>query len=75
MRVAAVGIPREASDMLGTGERYGVEPPIRYYQRLLARDKVDEATARRGAATLAILLLAACPGLTLLATSRTPLTG
>ena len=40
LRTAAVGIPREASDLLGTGERYGVEPPIRYWQAI-----ADRATA------------------------------
>ena len=40
LRIAAVGIPREASDLLGTGERYGVEPPIRYWQAI-----ADQATA------------------------------
>jgi 4-amino-4-deoxy-L-arabinose transferase-like glycosyltransferase len=40
LRISAVGIPREASDLLGTGERYGVEPPIRYWQAIS-----DRATA------------------------------
>jgi hypothetical protein len=34
LRQAAAGIPREASELLGTGERYGVELPIRFWQAL-----------------------------------------
>jgi 4-amino-4-deoxy-L-arabinose transferase-like glycosyltransferase len=34
LRSAALIIPREASNLLGTGERYGVEPPIRYWQAI-----------------------------------------
>ncbi|MCC6175028.1 MAG: glycosyltransferase family 39 protein [Chloroflexi bacterium] len=34
LRQAALGVPREASEQLGTGERYGVEPPIRYWQAI-----------------------------------------
>ncbi|MCC7371068.1 MAG: glycosyltransferase family 39 protein [Chloroflexi bacterium] len=45
LRVAAVDVPREASELLGTGERYGVEPPIRYWQAL-----ADRAIAAAGAA-------------------------
>jgi hypothetical protein len=45
LRSAAAGIPREASDLLGTGERYGVEPPIRYWQAI-----ADRATAEAAAA-------------------------
>ncbi len=37
LRAAAVALPREASDVLGTGERYGIEPPIRYWQALADR--------------------------------------
>lgn len=37
VRLAAATLPREASDLLGTGERYGVEPPIRYWQALADR--------------------------------------
>ena len=37
LRFTAVGLPREASDLLGTGERYGVEPPIRYWQAITDR--------------------------------------
>ena len=44
LRFAAVSIPREASDLLGTGERYGVEPPIRYWQAI-----ADRAIAEAGA--------------------------
>lgn len=44
LRFAAVGVPREASDLLGTGERYGVEPPIRYWQAIADR-AVAEASA------------------------------
>ena len=44
LRFAAVGIPREASDLLGTGERYGVEPPIRYWQAIADR-AIAEARA------------------------------
>ena len=44
LRFAAVGIPREASDLLGTGERYGVEPPIRYWQAI-ADQAIAEARA------------------------------
>jgi len=39
-----VGIPREASDLLGTGERYGIEPPIRYWQAIADR-AIAEASA------------------------------
>jgi 4-amino-4-deoxy-L-arabinose transferase-like glycosyltransferase len=44
LRAAALAIPREASDALGTGERYGVEPPIRYWQAI-ADLAVTEAKA------------------------------
>jgi 4-amino-4-deoxy-L-arabinose transferase-like glycosyltransferase len=44
LRFAAVSIPREASDLLGTGERYGVEPPIRYWQAIADR-AIAEARA------------------------------
>ena len=44
MRSAALGVPREASNELGTGERYGVEPPIRYW-RAIADRTVAEAQA------------------------------
>lgn len=44
LRFAAAGIPREASDLLGTGERYGVEPPIRYWQAIADR-AIAEANA------------------------------
>jgi hypothetical protein len=37
LRQAAAGIPREASELLGTGERYGAEPPIRYWQAIAER--------------------------------------
>jgi 4-amino-4-deoxy-L-arabinose transferase-like glycosyltransferase len=37
LRIVAVHVPREASDLLGTGERYGVEPPIRYWQAIADR--------------------------------------
>ena len=37
LRFTAVGLPREASDLLGTGERYGVEAPIRYWQAIADR--------------------------------------
>jgi len=36
LRQAAAGIPREAAELLGTGERYGVELPIRFWQALAA---------------------------------------
>jgi len=44
LRAAAVAIAREASNELGTGERYGVEPPIRYWGAI-ADQAVAEATA------------------------------
>jgi hypothetical protein len=44
LRAAALAIPREASNALGTGERYGVEPPIRYWQAI-ADLAVKEARA------------------------------
>lgn len=44
LRAAALAIPREASNALGTGERYGVEPPIRYWQAI-ADLAVKEANA------------------------------
>lgn len=37
LRAAAQGMQREASELLGTGERYGVEPPIRYWQAIADR--------------------------------------
>jgi hypothetical protein len=37
LRFAAAGLPREAAELLGTGERYGVEPPIRYWQAIADR--------------------------------------
>jgi len=42
LRQAAAGLPREASEALGTGERYGVEHPIRFWQSL-ADATLDEA--------------------------------
>jgi hypothetical protein len=42
LRQAAAGLPREASELLGTGERYGVETPIRFWQAL-ADATADEA--------------------------------
>jgi hypothetical protein len=51
LRQAAVGIPREAADLLGTGERYGIEPPIRYWQAIADRTLAEAATARSGAVT------------------------
>jgi hypothetical protein len=44
LRSAAAGIPREASELLGTGERYGVEPPIRYWTAIADR-AVDASVA------------------------------
>jgi hypothetical protein len=52
LRFAAVGIPREASELLGTGERYGVEPPIRYWQAI-----ADRAIAEANAAGAGDVLL------------------
>src|SRR5207244_7843452 len=45
LRGAALGIPREAADLLGTGERYGIEPPIRYWQAIADRTKAAAAAA------------------------------
>ncbi|MGE3910164.1 MAG: glycosyltransferase family 39 protein [Chloroflexota bacterium] len=47
LRIAAVDIPREASDLLGTGERYGVEPPIRYWQAIA--DRATDVAKESGA--------------------------
>jgi len=44
LRQAAAGLPREASELLGTGERYGIEAPIRFWQGL-ADAAVSEAQA------------------------------
>jgi hypothetical protein len=53
LRFAALSIPREASDLLGTGERYGVEPPIRYWQAIADR-AIGEAAAS-GATQVSVL--------------------
>lgn len=48
LRFAAVGIPREASELLGTGERYGVEPPIRYWRAIADRAAAEVSAAGGG---------------------------
>lgn len=53
LRYAAAGIPREQSDLLGTGERYGVEPPIRYWQAIA--DRAIAAAREAGAARVSVL--------------------
>jgi len=53
LRFAAAGIPREQSDLLGTGERYGVEPPIRYWQ--VIADRAIAAAGEAGTSQVAIL--------------------
>jgi 4-amino-4-deoxy-L-arabinose transferase-like glycosyltransferase len=50
LRAAALGVPREASDQLGTGERYGIEPPIRYWQAIADRASAEAASAEAGQA-------------------------
>lgn len=45
LREAAIGLPREASDALGTGERYGIEPPIRYWEAIADRAVAEAAGA------------------------------
>jgi hypothetical protein len=45
LRAAAVAIPREASNALGTGERYGVEPPILYWQAIADLAATEAAAA------------------------------
>jgi hypothetical protein len=47
LRSAAAGIPRETSELLGTGERYGVEPPIRYWQAIVDQTVAASETAGR----------------------------
>jgi hypothetical protein len=59
LRFAAVNIPREASDLLGTGERYGVEPPIRYWQAIADR-AIAEASAS-GATQVLVLAVESDP--------------
>jgi hypothetical protein len=48
LRQAAAGLPRDASELLGTGERYGVEVPIRFWQTLAnaATAEADRTNAR-----------------------------
>jgi hypothetical protein len=53
LRFAAAHIPREASDLLGTGERYGVEPPIRYWQAIA--DRAIAEAAASGATQVLVL--------------------
>lgn len=43
LRQAAAALPREASDQLGTGERYGVEVPLRFWQALGDRGQAEAA--------------------------------
>ena len=45
LRQAAAGIPRETSDLIGTGEQYGVEPPIGYWQALVEPARTEAARA------------------------------
>ncbi|MFN8637309.1 MAG: glycosyltransferase family 39 protein [Chloroflexota bacterium] len=45
LRTAAVGIGRDAAELLGTGERYGVEPPIRYWQAIADRTQAAATAA------------------------------
>jgi hypothetical protein len=56
LRQAAAALPREAADQLGTGERYGVEVPLSFWQAVAERahaeaDRagVDEITVLAGA--------------------------
>ena len=53
LRQAAAGIPRETSDLIGTGEQYGVEPPIRFWQTLADHALAEAA---RSGVTDAIVL-------------------
>ena len=53
LRQMAARIPRESADLIGTGEQYGVEPPIRFWQALADRAR-DEAA--RSNVTDAIVL-------------------
>lgn len=52
-RQTAARIPRETADLIGTGEQYGVEPPIRFWQALADRTR-DEA-ARASASDVVVL--------------------
>ena len=45
LRQAAAGLPREAADLLGTGERYGVEAPLRFWELLADRAQAEAARA------------------------------
>lgn len=47
LRATAAGLPREASNLLGTGERYGVEPPISYWQAIADRAVAESVAAGR----------------------------
>ena len=53
LRQAAARIPRETSDLIGTGEQYGVEPPIRFWQALT--DRAREEAARSNARAVMVL--------------------
>ena len=46
LRQAAAGLAREAADLLGTGERYGVEVPLRFWEAL--GDHAHAEAARLG---------------------------
>ncbi|HYU20677.1 MAG TPA: glycosyltransferase family 39 protein [Chloroflexota bacterium] len=48
LRQAAAALPREASEQLGTGERYGVEVPLRFWETLGDRSRAEAARAGLG---------------------------
>ncbi len=59
LRQAVASIPREASEQLGTGERYGVEIPLAYWSALAARARAE--AARAGVVDVAVIAGATDP--------------
>ena len=59
LRQAAAALPREAADQLGTGERYGVELPLRFWQAVA--DATRTQAARIGVSDILILAGATDP--------------
>ena len=59
LRQAAAALPREAADQLGTGERYGVELPLRFW--LAVADATHTQAARLGLGDVLILAGATAP--------------
>lgn len=45
LRQAAAGVPRESAEQLGTGERYGVEVPLRFWETLAERTHAEAGRA------------------------------